>query len=339
MLRRFAPRGVGGAFRRLGRTRLFIFLAVMGPGLITAASDNDAGGITTWSVVGAKYGYGLLWVLLLITPILAVTQEMGARMGAVTGKGLAALIRERFSMRLTAFAMLALLIANFGTSVSEFSGIAAAFGLARRAGLGRRAAGGHRRLAARHARQLQTRAERVSLPHRRIRSVRGVGLPGASRLACRRDPHRRPERRAQHCLADHGHRRHRHDHHPVGPVLHPGLRGRQAHLGEEVRLHQARGLHRGDLHGRDRPLHRRRLRRDAVHARHRGEYRARRRPRSGPAGRPAGQPAVRYRPAEREHPRGMHPATGDRLRLLRSLWPGGKPRPVFRRGADLQLAC
>ena len=115
---------------RIGRTRLLIFLAVMGPGLIAAASDNDAGGITTWSVIGAKYGYSLLWLLLLITPILAVTQEMGARMGVVTGKGLAALIRERFSLKITAFAMLALLIANFGTTVAEFSGIAAAFGLA-----------------------------------------------------------------------------------------------------------------------------------------------------------------------------------------------------------------
>ncbi len=115
---------------RIGRTRLLIFVAVMGPGLIAAASDNDAGGITTWSVIGAKYGYSLLWLLLLITPILAVTQEMGARMGVVTGKGLAALIRERFSLKITAFAMLALLIANFGTTVAEFSGIAAAFGLA-----------------------------------------------------------------------------------------------------------------------------------------------------------------------------------------------------------------
>jgi NRAMP (natural resistance-associated macrophage protein)-like metal ion transporter len=115
---------------RIGRSRLLVFLAIMGPGLITAASDNDAGGITTWSVVGARYGYSLLWVLLLITPILAVTQEMGARMGVVTGKGLAALIRERFSLRVTAFAMLALLVANFGTTVTEFSGIAAAFSLA-----------------------------------------------------------------------------------------------------------------------------------------------------------------------------------------------------------------
>ena len=115
---------------RIGRTRLLIFLAVMGPGLITANSDNDAGGITTWSVVGAHYGYSLLWVLLLITPILAVTQEMGARMGVVTGKGLAALIRERFSLKITAFAMLAMLIANLGTTIAEFSGVAAAFSLA-----------------------------------------------------------------------------------------------------------------------------------------------------------------------------------------------------------------
>ena len=118
-----------GPLGRIGRSRLLVFLAVMGPGLITANSDNDAGGITTWSVAGARYGYGLLWVLLLITPILAVTQEMGARMGAVTGKGLAALIRERFSLRVTAFAMLAMLIANFGTTVAEFSGVAAGFGL------------------------------------------------------------------------------------------------------------------------------------------------------------------------------------------------------------------
>jgi NRAMP (natural resistance-associated macrophage protein)-like metal ion transporter len=115
---------------RIGRTRLVIFLSVMGPGLITANSDNDAGGITTWSVAGAHYGYQLLWVLLLITPILAVTQEMGARMGVVTGKGLAALIRERFSLKITAFAMLAMLIANFGTTVAEFSGVGAAFSLA-----------------------------------------------------------------------------------------------------------------------------------------------------------------------------------------------------------------
>ena len=122
-------RGARTALHRIGRSRLLIFIALLGPGLITANADNDAGGITTWSVAGARYGYSLLWVLLLITPILAVTQEMGARMGAVTGKGLAALIRERFSLKVTAFAMLCMLIANFGTTVAEFSGVAAGAGL------------------------------------------------------------------------------------------------------------------------------------------------------------------------------------------------------------------
>ena len=106
-----------------------VVLAVIGPGIIAANADNDAGGVTTWSFIGSKYGYSLLWLLLVITPILAVTQEMGARMGAVTGKGLAALIRERFGIKLAAFAMLTLLIANFGTSLAEFAGISSAFGL------------------------------------------------------------------------------------------------------------------------------------------------------------------------------------------------------------------
>jgi NRAMP (natural resistance-associated macrophage protein)-like metal ion transporter len=129
-MRRATGRTAGGALRRVGRSRLMVIFAIVGPGLIAAASDNDAGGITTWSVIGSRWGYSLLWLLVLITPILAVTQEMGARMGAVTGKGLAALIREKFSLRVTAFAMLALLVANFGTTVAEFSGVAAAFSLA-----------------------------------------------------------------------------------------------------------------------------------------------------------------------------------------------------------------
>ncbi len=123
-------RDVGRRLRRVGRTRLLVILAVVGPGIIAANADNDAGGITTWSVIGSRWGYSMLWLLLLITPILAVTQEMGARMGVVTGKGLAALIRERFSLKVTAFAMLTLLVANFGTTVSEFAGVAAAFSLA-----------------------------------------------------------------------------------------------------------------------------------------------------------------------------------------------------------------
>src|SRR5215211_733189 len=111
------------------RRRLTIFLAVVGPGIITANADNDAGGITTYSIVGAHYGYSLLWALVLVTVSLAVTQEIGARTGAVTGKGLAALIRENYGVRITFAAMLALLVANQATTISEFAGIAASLGL------------------------------------------------------------------------------------------------------------------------------------------------------------------------------------------------------------------
>jgi Mn2+/Fe2+ NRAMP family transporter len=106
-----------------------VALSVLGPGLIAAAAGNDAGGIATYASVGARYGYELLWMMALITVSLVVVQEMCARMGAVTGKGLSALIREQFGIRWTAFAMLTVLIANGGTVISEFAGIAAAMGL------------------------------------------------------------------------------------------------------------------------------------------------------------------------------------------------------------------
>jgi NRAMP (natural resistance-associated macrophage protein)-like metal ion transporter len=107
---------------------------VVGPGLIVAAADNDAGGITTYSVLGAQFGYSFLWIFLILLLSLAITQEMGARAGIVTGKGLASLIRERFGVRWTAMALLATLLANLGTTVVEFAGIAASleiFGLTR----------------------------------------------------------------------------------------------------------------------------------------------------------------------------------------------------------------
>jgi len=114
--------------------RILIFLAIMGPGIITACADNDAGGITTYSVAGASFGYEMLWGLLLITIALAVVQEMCARMGAVTGKGLSDLIRENFGVRWTMFAMVILLIANLFTIIADFAGIAASgeiFGISR----------------------------------------------------------------------------------------------------------------------------------------------------------------------------------------------------------------
>ena len=105
-------------------SKLWLILAAMGPGIITAMAGNDAGGISTYSTVGAKFGFATLWVIPVMCVLLAVVQMTAARMGAVTGKGFAALIRERFGIRLTALAMLALLIGNVATTFSEFAGIA-----------------------------------------------------------------------------------------------------------------------------------------------------------------------------------------------------------------------
>lgn len=115
---------------RSRRSRVLVFLGLLGPGLIAANAGNDAGGIATYSEVGAKYGYTLLWAMVLITVSLALVQRSAARMGAVTGKGLAELIRERYGIRWSAFATLAVLVANLGICISDFVGVGAALGLA-----------------------------------------------------------------------------------------------------------------------------------------------------------------------------------------------------------------
>lgn len=128
--RRLLQRSAQGVRRTVARRpRLVAYLAIVGPGVITAAAGNDAGGIATFASVGADYGYRLLWLLIPLTISLGIVQEMCARMGAVTGKGLSDLIREKFGVRWTAFVMLALLVANGGVTVSEFVGIAAALEL------------------------------------------------------------------------------------------------------------------------------------------------------------------------------------------------------------------
>ena len=109
--------------------QMLFYLGLMGPGLIAAIAGDDAGGVATYSVVGASYGYRLLWALILMTVSLALVQEMSARLGAVTGQGLSDLIREHFGLRWTAISLLALLVANSATTVSEFAGIAAAMEL------------------------------------------------------------------------------------------------------------------------------------------------------------------------------------------------------------------
>lgn len=120
-------------FRRW-RLNFLIFLTVLGPGIVTANVDNDAGGIYTYSVAGAKFGFHLLWTLIPITVALIVVQEMVARMGVVTGKGLADLIREEYGFRTTFFLMIALLAADLGNTIAEFAGLASGmsvFGVSR----------------------------------------------------------------------------------------------------------------------------------------------------------------------------------------------------------------
>lgn len=106
------------------KIRLAMFLAVVGPGIITGTADNDAGGVTTYSVVGANFGYKMLWILALITVMLYVTQEMGARLGVVTGKGLGDLIREKFSINIAMFLVVLVFFANFSNVLANVVGVA-----------------------------------------------------------------------------------------------------------------------------------------------------------------------------------------------------------------------
>lgn len=107
------------------RARLALLMAVVGPGIITANVDNDAGGITTYSVAGAHYGYSLMWMMPLVGLALIIVQEMSARLGVVTGKGLADLIRERMGLRMTTLLLALLVFVNLANTVSEFAGVAA----------------------------------------------------------------------------------------------------------------------------------------------------------------------------------------------------------------------
>ena len=103
---------------------ILAILGSMGPGILTAFAGNDAGGIATYSTTGASYGYGMLWTVPLMCLLLIVVQETSARMGCATGKGFASLIREQFGVRISALAMIALIISNFAVTLSEFAGIA-----------------------------------------------------------------------------------------------------------------------------------------------------------------------------------------------------------------------
>ena len=129
---RSASRGRARLPARLSpaKVRLFALLGLLGPGLIAANAGNDAGGIATYSSVGAKYGYGLLWLMVLITISLVIVQRLAARMGVVTGKGLAELVREEYGIRWSVLATTAVVIANMGICISDFVGVGAALSLA-----------------------------------------------------------------------------------------------------------------------------------------------------------------------------------------------------------------
>src|SRR5256885_6583720 len=121
-------------FLKRWKFRILLFFAVVGPGFITANVDNDANGIVTYSQAGAQFGYKLLWTMIPVTLALIVVQEISARMGAVTGKGLSDLIREEFGFRITFFMMVVILFINFGNILGEFAGIAGSlelFGLSK----------------------------------------------------------------------------------------------------------------------------------------------------------------------------------------------------------------
>src|SRR5450759_1731822 len=119
---------VGRALKSRWAT-LILMASIIGPGIITANVDNDAGGIATYSIAGGNVGYTLLWELIPLTLALIVIQEMCARMGAVTGKGLSDLIRESFGVKVTFYVMIALLLTNMGNSICEFAGVAASMEL------------------------------------------------------------------------------------------------------------------------------------------------------------------------------------------------------------------
>ena len=115
--------------RTARRARLATLVAVVGPGLLAGLSDDDPAGITTYSVLGADYGYQLLWVLLLSTIALVLFHDLAARMGVATGQGLLGLVRDRYGVRIGGLALAVLVVANFGTACAEFAGVAAGFEL------------------------------------------------------------------------------------------------------------------------------------------------------------------------------------------------------------------
>ena len=226
--------------------RLALFLAVMGPGLITGIVDDDSTGIAGYAIAGSRFGYNLLWTLILAAIALAIVGEMAARMGAVTGKGLGEVIRERFGVRITSFALLILLVANIATVIAEFAGIAGAseiFGVSRYIAVPLAALlvfvvvvfGSYRRV------------EKVLLTFSaRLRRLHHHRLPRQARLGRRRHAFRRAAHPGEPGVPLRAHRRHRHDDHALAAVLPPvdgrrqGSGGARVQAGAHGRVHRRR---------------------------------------------------------------------------------------------------
>ena len=319
--------------------RIAWLFAILGPGVITSNVDNDAGGIYTYSLAGARYGYSLLWILLPVTVALVVVQEMCARMGTVTGKGLADLIREHFGLRITFLVMMAVLVTNFGNAVAEFAGVASSlelFGVSRYVSVPLGAAfvwwlvvfGSYKSV------------EKAFL----VACLIYVAYPFSGLLA-------HPDWEAalvgsvvpRMPLDLRGHRdggRHRRHHdRAVDAVLPAVLGGREGVEGVRLPPGAARRDPRLGHGGGGGVLHRDRLRGDAAprgHPRHR--VGRRRRARSRPAGRALRELAVRRGPRERVAVRGVDPAPGDGLLRLRGARARGGGRPLVRRGPRVLLA-
>ncbi len=165
---------------------LFALIGLLGPGLIAANAGNDAGGIATYSSVGAKYGYDLLWTIVLITISLAIVQLLAARMGVVTGKGLAELVREEYGIRWSVLATSAVLIANLGICISDFVGVGAALGLAGHPAAGLGADRRRRHLADHRARLLPLGRAHLHLVHDPVLRLPDRRDPRAPQLGRRR---------------------------------------------------------------------------------------------------------------------------------------------------------
>ncbi len=210
--------------------RPFMLLAILGPGLIAANAGNDAGGIATYASAGAQYGYRMLFVMLVVTVALVIVQEMSARLGATTGRGLVSLVREQFSLRLATFCVVCLLVANLGLVVSELAGVGAAMemlgvtpvpvGSARCCG----------RVGRRDVRLLPLRRASLRAPLAGVPRVSDRRDPRASRLDRGGEQHPHAALRGVEGLPRAHRRAHRDDHHALHAAV-PGKRGRRTGRG------------------------------------------------------------------------------------------------------------